>query len=212
MQNKYPKLLIVVATSFLILPLSGAFTGEVKDAIKAGEIHKEIQEVNRIESSSSEYKFPWYVIASGGGSTSSGSHRMKFTSVGQVFTGNAQGGSHKIFSGYISTASYPYTEVKEVDEDQVPYSFELFQNYPNPFNPTTNIRFNLSKSGHVRLVIYNILGRRVTTLVDEDLPAGHKLVTWDGKDDLGKEVASGVYFYRIKAGDFVQSKKMVLMK
>jgi len=64
----------------------------------------------------------------------------------------------------------------------------------------------------VRLTIYNILGQKVRTLVYEDQEAGYKSVNWDGKDDLGKDVATGIYFYKIKAGEFTQSKKMVILK
>ncbi|MFQ6002502.1 MAG: T9SS type A sorting domain-containing protein [Candidatus Zixiibacteriota bacterium] len=212
MPNRYSQLFIVVLVSVLRLLLNQAFADEKDGSIKDTPLRSPIEKVEKTESSFSQHTFPWYVIATGGGSTSSGSHTMKLTSIGQVFTDKAQSGNYMIFSGYISTATYPYTEVKEVGDDQVPYSFELFQNYPNPFNPTTNIRFSLPRSGHVKLDIYNILGKRVTTLVDEDLTAGNKLVTWDGRNDSGKEVASGVYFYKLKAGEYSETKKMILMK
>ncbi len=108
----------------------------------------------------------------------------------------------------------PYgSDVKEIEEDGiVPTDFALYQNYPNPFNPATNIEFVLSKSGRVKIEIFNILGQKVRTLVDQHLKAGHKLVDWDGKNDLGKEVSSGIYFYRIKTSEFSQTKKMVLLR
>jgi hypothetical protein len=191
-----------------------AFTSEKDAIIKDAKAPNPSQTVEKFKSSFSQYMFPWYVIAPGGGYTSSESHTMKFTSVGQVFADTAQSNSYKIHSGYISTPAPKPVEVKEEEKekDQLPYTFELSQNYPNPFNPTTNIRFSLPKSGHARLDIYNILGRRVTTLVDEDLPAGHKLITWYGKDYQGNVVAGGVYFYSLKAGDFTETKKMILMK
>jgi hypothetical protein len=212
MLNKYQKLSISVSVSICILLLNLAFAIEKDIIVRDTDADNSPQKMEKIGSSVNQHKFSWYVIAPGGGRSSSGSYTMKYNSVGQVFTDKAQGGNYKIFSGYLSTASYPYTKVKELNEDQVPYTFELFQNYPNPFNPTTNIRFNLPRSGHVRLDIYNILGRRVRTLVNEDLPAGHKLVTWDGTNDQGKEVASGVYFYRIQARDHTEAKKMLLLK
>jgi hypothetical protein len=94
----------------------------------------------------------------------------------------------------------------------IPKSFELFQNYPNPFNPQTQIRYDLPVSGNVRLIIYNILGQKVKVLVEEIQDAGYKSVIWDGKDIDGRDVASGIYFYKIEAQNFVKTKKMVLLK
>lgn len=104
-------------------------------------------------------------------------------------------------------------DVRDYEEDfATPNQYALFQNYPNPFNPSTNIEFVLFKSGQVEIEIFNILGQKVRTLVNSHLKAGHKVVDWDGKDDQGREVTSGLYFYRIQAGDFVESKKMLLLK
>ena len=100
----------------------------------------------------------------------------------------------------------------------VPKTFELNQNYPNPFNPTTTIKYSLSSVGDgaetlpTTLRIYNVLGEVVRTLVDEPRSPGIYYQVWDGKDDQGKEVASGIYFYRLKAGKFSETKKMVLLK
>lgn len=103
-------------------------------------------------------------------------------------------------------------DVKEVNTPTKPTVFSLAQNYPNPFNPKTMIRFALPKDSWVKLEVYNILGQKVKTLVDEKLAAGVKEVEWDGKDSKGLEVASGIYFYRIKADDFSDVKKMVMLK
>jgi hypothetical protein len=106
-----------------------------------------------------------------------------------------------------------YTAVREIDDGETrPCDFVLFQNYPNPFNPATNIEFVLPKSGQVKIEIFNILGQKIRTLVDECLKPGHKLVDWDGKDDSGKEVSSGIYFYRIATDEFSEAKKMLLLK
>jgi len=102
--------------------------------------------------------------------------------------------------------------VYESDSPVLPESFELGQNNPNPFNPSTAIDFALPKSANVKVEIFNILGQKVKTLVDEYLSAGYKKVTWDGTDNTGKTVASGVYLYRMTADDFSATKKMMLMK
>jgi parallel beta-helix repeat protein len=93
-----------------------------------------------------------------------------------------------------------------------PSAFSLYQNCPNPFNPTTNIEFDLPRSGPVRIEIFNILGQKIRTLVNEHMKAGHWLVDWDGKDDNGNDVSSGIYFYRLQAGEFTQTKKMILLR
>jgi hypothetical protein len=93
-----------------------------------------------------------------------------------------------------------------------PASFNLEQNYPNPFNPETVIKFSLPEDSRVSLKIYNVLGQVVSTPVNENLPAGFHSVTWDGKNEQGSEVASGVYFYRIKAGNYESIMKMTLLR
>ncbi len=91
-------------------------------------------------------------------------------------------------------------------------TFALYPNVPNPFNPTTVIKYQLRDQGSVSLAVYNILGRRVKTLVDRTQQAGHYSTSWDGCDDSGKEVAAGVYLYRLQAGAFAQTRKMALVK
>jgi len=98
------------------------------------------------------------------------------------------------------------------EEPNLPTEFNLAQNYPNPFNPSTTVAYSLKEGGHVTIDIYNVLGQNVKTLVDEYQDAGRYTKVWDGHDQSGVEVASGIYFYKIKAGDFSDIKKMVLMK
>ena len=93
-----------------------------------------------------------------------------------------------------------------------PTQFELRQNYPNPFNPTTTISFDLPEDANVMVDIFDVAGRKIRTLINEPKEAGTHQVMWDGQDDHGNSVASGVYVYRIQAGDFVQSKKLLFMK
>jgi flagellar hook capping protein FlgD len=109
-------------------------------------------------------------------------------------------------------------EIKEstpVNEDVnplLPKEFALEQNSPNPFNPSTDISFALPRESDVILMVYNLLGEKVRTLVNERLRAGVHHVTFDSRDDNGRQVASGIYFYKIKADDFSRSKKMMLLK
>jgi len=98
------------------------------------------------------------------------------------------------------------------DVANMPDEFKLSQNYPNPFNPETNIRFQLPEASKVTLKIYNILGQEIKTVVNENLNAGYHTVKWDGTNNFGLKVASGVYIYQVKAGSFIASKKMVFLK
>lgn len=97
-------------------------------------------------------------------------------------------------------------------EEILPQQFQLAQNYPNPFNPTTTIKYYVASKGIVNLSVYNILGQRVKTLVDGQMDIGWQEAQWNGKDENGNSVASGIYFYKMSAGDYVDSKKMLLMK
>jgi hypothetical protein len=115
---------------------------------------------------------------------------------------------------YVPKAQLLYTDalvnVDRPDEPAlVPDKFQLLPNYPNPFNPSTTIEFALDRSQHVKLEIFNLLGRKVTTLIDRELEVGYHQVTWDAK---AHEAASGVYFYRLKGQDQTLSRKMLLLK
>ncbi len=100
-----------------------------------------------------------------------------------------------------------------IEDEFVPGTFALAQNYPNPFNPTTTISYNLGKSAEVSLEVFNVLGQRVRSLIANQVqPAGRYAIQWDGKDEGGRQMSTGLYFYRIKAGDFVRAHKMTLIK
>ena len=99
-----------------------------------------------------------------------------------------------------------------INENVIPKASALYQNYPNPFNPVTHLSYQLHRDSKVKLTVYDVLGREVVTLVDGYQEWGYKAVTWDGRDGAGRNVASGVYFYRLIAGDFVQTRKMVLLR
>jgi len=104
------------------------------------------------------------------------------------------------------------TLVEESQGAFIPESFMLYQNYPNPFNPTTEIKFELPRMASITLTVYNLLGREMRSLVDQTLPAGSHAVIWDGRDDYGQAVASGVYFYRLSSDAYSVRKKMLLLK
>ena len=96
--------------------------------------------------------------------------------------------------------------------DGIPNQYILFQNYPNPFNPETQIRFGLPEPNFVELRIYNMRGNEIRILVKDKKAAGMNTVAWDGKDSRGNQVASGVYIYQIRTNEFVDSKKLILMR
>lgn len=101
-----------------------------------------------------------------------------------------------------------------IDEDDnvLPHSFKLAQNYPNPFNPATSIEFDLPRRSEVKIVVYNLLGQAVSRLVDQDLPAGKHSIVWDGRTNSGAQASTGLYFYRLEAEGFIETKKMLLLK
>jgi hypothetical protein len=111
------------------------------------------------------------------------------------------------------TTNVVSTSIVSVDDlEMIPAAYGLSQNYPNPFNPTTTIQFALPEASEVSLVIYNLLGQKVRTLVNGYVPAGYINTSWDGLDQNGKEIGSGTYIYRLQTADQTFSKKMVLMK
>ncbi|MEN8192317.1 MAG: discoidin domain-containing protein [Bacteroidota bacterium] len=90
--------------------------------------------------------------------------------------------------------------------------YQLFQNYPNPFNPTTDISYQIKSNGYISLVIYDVLGRKIKTLVSKNQAPGLYTVKWNGKSDVGDKVNSGIYIYTLKAGKLLENKKMILLK
>ncbi|MBD3367388.1 MAG: T9SS type A sorting domain-containing protein [Candidatus Eisenbacteria bacterium] len=114
---------------------------------------------------------------------------------------------------YVDDVNIVTTSTTGIEGGEItPVAFELRQNAPNPFNPTTVIRYSLPEQAKVTVEVYNIAGRKVRTLVDEEQEAGLRSVTWDGTDDAGRSVASGVYLYRIDAGEHSAKRRMVLLK
>jgi len=99
-----------------------------------------------------------------------------------------------------------------LSDDLIPTSFVLHQNYPNPFNPITTLHYDLPEQSNVNIIIYDIMGRELKTLVNTTQDAGFKSVIWDATNNQGNPVSAGVYLYQIQVGEFVQTKKMVLLK
>jgi hypothetical protein len=118
---------------------------------------------------------------------------------------------NKIFEG-TDTITIKGGEASQAAASIAQPKFGLSQNYPNPCNPETTIEYSLAQSCDVTLKIYNMAGQLIKTLVHEYQQAGYYNIMWYGDNNAGQEVASGVYFYRIKAGDFVSTKKMVVLK
>ena len=104
----------------------------------------------------------------------------------------------------------PFTDIKE--KNQQPLTYRLNQNYPNPFNPSTTILYEIPNTEKVTLEIYDILGRRVKTLVNTIQQQGRYSITWNGRNSFSETVASGIYFYRLQSGNFINVKKMVMLK
>jgi len=120
---------------------------------------------------------------------------------------------HDKFSGFsVRCVSDIAVSVDDRDGVMHPNSFSLAQNYPNPFNPSTSIQFSLPRASNVTLEVFNILGQKVTTLVDKRLFAGSHNAVWNGMDASRRAVSTGIYLYRLTAGDFVETKKMILLK
>jgi hypothetical protein len=165
-------------------------------------------------SRSPAYDIPRQVLDGGGAMWLSTASYKLSSSLAQSITGYQEGTSYKVYTGFWNpwVVEMSPVEWEEFDFNQRPTVFALRQNYPNPFNPATVIQYALPKSSFVKIEVYNILGQKVRTLMEEEQEPGFKMVQWDGKDDSGVEVSSGVYFYKIEAGDFVECRKMALVK
>ncbi|MDZ7291771.1 MAG: T9SS type A sorting domain-containing protein [candidate division KSB1 bacterium] len=98
------------------------------------------------------------------------------------------------------------------EKDLIIAGFQLYQNYPNPFNPSTSISYSIAHAGEVKLTIFNTLGQAVRTLVNERKPAGEYNLSWDGRDDAGHLLSSGPYFYRLKVGEAVETRRLLFLK
>jgi hypothetical protein len=126
-----------------------------------------------------------------------------------------QGTIFRIITAKVSTPTDTLvvtTPVVSIKNTEIINTFYLSQNYPNPFNPITHIRFNLAQNEKVKLEVFNVLGQKVKTLVNNKLNIGQYEIKWDGKNESGNLLGSGIYFYRLKAGDYIKTRKMIFLK
>jgi hypothetical protein len=142
-----------------------------------------------------------------GGSVSNGGNFRIAGTVGQPFIGMAANGSHQNLAGFWYQQPASITTGVDDASSGLPAVYRLEQNYPNPFNPSTTIQFALPQRNSVTLKIFNVLGREVAILVNEEMAAGVHKIVFDAK-----RLASGMYFYRLQAGNFWQVKRLILMK
>ncbi len=155
-----------------------------------------------------------------GFATPASSNTIVKSAVGQTFVGTTRSLNNWIDSGFLADTLFrgPLTAVGANERNGIPSTYELGQNYPNPFNPSTKIQFALPRESVVKLIVYNILGQEVTTLVDDVRPSGFHTADWSGMNAGGNRVSSGVYFYRLTAKDvagqasYSSLKKMVLLR
>ncbi len=125
-----------------------------------------------------------------------------------LFYTRAAGWKNWVYNDWMLRASYLISKAG----GNRPLRFSLEQNFPNPFNPTTGIRFRLEQPSTVELTVYNVLGQKIKTLVSGNLPDGEHSTTWNGRDEAGRPLSSGVYFYRLRSENRVLTRRMVLIK
>ncbi len=150
----------------------------------------------------SQSKLKTSVFGSGGNVTANGGNRIVGT-IGQALIGVG----NQVKSGFWAQTVDLITEVEQIPGEAIPKEFRLQQNYPNPFNPTTTIEFSVPQRAQVSLKLYDLLGREVDTLVDKELTPGEYKVVFEARG-----LPSGLYFYRIQAPGFVQTRKLTLLK
>jgi len=152
----------------------------------------------------------WGLIYNGPDSQVTLSHNTENNFIYEVIACNDCGCSEAIEAGPVQVMAV--TDIHETDSDVLPDNFALSQNYPNPFNPVTQIDFSLPRASHVNIEVYNILGSRINTLVNKRLSPGYKSIEWDGNNESGRSMPSGVYLFRITTGEFTATCKGILIK
>lgn len=163
---------------------------------------------------SQSYILKSYVIDNGGVSKITSSGYIMGGSVSQSFIGRVSGGNYIAHIGYWTPKNAPpgIQEYDQLEDLGPPIIFSLNQNYPNPVYLKTNIKYSIPKTCKVELKLYDVTGRQVTVLVDQNQKPGYYKVNWHIRNVSEKQLANGIYFYRLKAGDFVSTKKMVIVR
>ncbi len=128
----------------------------------------------------------------------------------QIITSQLSVGPSASFDINISMITDP--DALGIDDNNVLNKFSLEQNYPNPFNPVTNISYNLPKDERVRIIISDIMGKTIKTLVNDNQTSGQKTIRWNATNEQGNPVSAGLYFLTIEAGSFTETNKMILLK
>ena len=147
----------------------------------------------------------WSEFSSGFGISKNGNSEL-ISEAGQNFSGISKNGNTVVTSSFFTSYSAISTGVNNMEES-IPGKYQLYQNYPNPFNPSTVISWELPTKSHVLLKVYNILGKEISTLVNEEKPGGKYKIIFDARN-----LASGVYFYRLITNSFNETKKMILIR
>jgi len=157
-----------------------------------------------------QYAIPQSVFGNGGNTISSGNNQI-ISTVGQTFIGAASSTAYCHGIGFWQVLPYCYpndsTEVEEIADEVLPLIYQLKQNYPNPFNPRTVIEYSVPEMTHVTIKVYNVLGEEIKTLVDRTESPGIYQIVWSPDN-----IASGIYFIRLNAGEFNQTRKAVFLK
>ena len=148
---------------------------------------------------------PWSAFSSGFGNSNTSSAKL-IASAGEPFVGLSVNGNTRIISGFLTFSQTQITGLKN-ESGIIPIDWKLDQNFPNPFNPSTTINYQISKPGLVTLKVYDILGREIIALINENKVAGFYEINFDAS-----KLSSGIYIYQLKSNNFVSSKKMILLK
>jgi|GEM_PF-3360513 len=163
----------------------------------------------------SDYQVQWKCLNSGGVQAQHSENFGAKLTLAQPVAGICQTGNYKAHLGFwYCVRNYLGVGVLEppVAGDVIPKAFRLEQNYPNPFNPGTTIEYALPQPGWVTVAVYNVMGEKIVTLVDEYQAAGYYRTMWDGIDDHDRSAPSGIYFYRLETKGTTTTKKMILLK